>query len=68
VQEFTADCPPGALVILHSDGVQTQWDLGDYPGLTMRAPALVAGILMRDFVRGRDDALVLVGRRRGVHA
>jgi anti-sigma regulatory factor (Ser/Thr protein kinase) len=68
VQEFTADCPPGALVILHSDGVQTQWDLGDYPGLTMRAPALVAGILMRDFVRGRDDALVLVGRRREEHA
>lgn len=68
VQEFTGECPPGALVILHSDGVQTQWDLADYPGLTMRAPALVAGILMRDFVRGRDDALVVVGRRRGEHA
>jgi hypothetical protein len=68
VQEFTTDCPPGALVILHSDGVQTQWDLADYPGLTMRAPVLVAGLLMRDFVRGRDDALVLVGRRRGEHA
>jgi anti-sigma regulatory factor (Ser/Thr protein kinase) len=68
VQEFTTDCPPGALVILHSDGVQTQWDLADYPGLTVRAPVLVAGIMMRDFVRGRDDALVLVGRRRGGHA
>jgi anti-sigma regulatory factor (Ser/Thr protein kinase) len=68
VQEFAADCPPGALVILHSDGVHTQWDLADYPGLYMRAPALVAGILMRDFIRGRDDALVLVGRRRGGQA
>jgi hypothetical protein len=38
-------------VILHSDGVQTQWDLNDYPGLQARAPALVAGILMRDFIR-----------------
>jgi anti-sigma regulatory factor (Ser/Thr protein kinase) len=68
VQEFTAECPPGALVILHSDGVQTQWDLASYPGLHARAPALVAGILMRDFIRGRDDAMVLVGRRRGGHA
>lgn len=68
VQEFGADCPPGALVILHSDGVQTQWDLLDYPGLHARVPVLVAGILIRDFIRGRDDALVLVGRRRGESA
>jgi len=68
VQEFTVECPPGALVVLHSDGLQTQWDLASYPGLHARAPALVAGILMRDFIRGRDDAMVLVGRRRGGHA
>jgi hypothetical protein len=68
VQEFTVECLPGALCILHSDGVQTQWDLADYPGLHARAPALVAGILMRDCIRGRDDAMVLVGRRRGGHA
>jgi len=68
VQEFTVDCPPGTLCILHSDGVETRWDLADYPGLHARAPALVAGILMRDFIRGRDDAMVLVGRRRGGHA
>jgi|AraplaDrversion2_2_1032049.scaffolds.fasta_scaffold04815_6 anti-sigma regulatory factor (Ser/Thr protein kinase) len=65
VQEFSADCPPGAIVIMHSDGVHTQWDLAEYPGLVARTPALVAGILMRDFIRRRDDAMVLVGRRRG---
>jgi len=65
VQEFTLACPPGALVILHSDGIQTQWDLNAYPGLYARTPAIVAGILMRDFIRRRDDAMVLVGRRRG---
>jgi anti-sigma regulatory factor (Ser/Thr protein kinase) len=68
VQEFTVACPPGAVCILHSDGVQTQWDLTAYPGLLTRAPALIAGILMRDFIRGRDDAMVLVGRRRGGQA
>jgi len=64
VQEFAVACPPGALVILHSDGIQTQWDLQAYPGLQARSPAIVAGILMRDFIRRRDDAMVLVGRRR----
>jgi len=64
VQEFGVACPPGALVILHSDGIQTQWDLKAYPGLAARTPAIVAGILMRDFIRRRDDAMVLVGRRR----
>jgi hypothetical protein len=68
VQEFGADCPPGAIVIMHSDGVHTQWNLADYPGLQRCAPILVAGILMRDFIRRRDDAMVLVGRRRGGHA
>lgn len=69
VQEFSVACPPGALVILHSDGIQTQWDLKAYPGLHARSPAIVAGILMRDFIRRRDDAMVLVGRRRhGGHA
>jgi anti-sigma regulatory factor (Ser/Thr protein kinase) len=64
VQEFSVPCPPGALVILHSDGIQTQWDLDRYPGLLARSPALVAAMLMRDFIRRRDDAMVLVVRRR----
>ena len=56
--------PKTALCVLHSDGLQTQWDLDDYPGLQMRAPAIVAGILLRDFSRRRDDAMVLVARRK----
>jgi anti-sigma regulatory factor (Ser/Thr protein kinase) len=64
VQEFAAPFPPGALCVLYSDGIQSQWDLGDYPGLHVRAPALVAAVLMRDFIRRRDDAMVLVARRR----
>jgi anti-sigma regulatory factor (Ser/Thr protein kinase) len=63
VQEFAAAFPPGALCIMHSDGVQTNWDLDSYPGLRMRHPALVAAVLMRDFTRRRDDAMVLAVRR-----
>jgi anti-sigma regulatory factor (Ser/Thr protein kinase) len=65
VQEFAVPFPPGALCILHSDGIQTQWDLASYPGLCVCSPALVAAILMRDFIRRRDDAMVLVVRRGG---
>ena len=51
------------LVILASDGLSTSWTLDDYPGLSQRHPSLIAGVLYRDFSRGRDDVTVLVGRQ-----
>ncbi len=62
VQEFSYPCPADALVLLHSDGLMTRWRLDAYPGLVMRHPALVAGVLHRDYLRGRDDATILVTR------
>lgn len=62
VQEFTVPSAPGALVILASDGISTQWDLALYPGLVACAPSLIAAVLLRDFARVRDDASVLVMR------
>src|SRR5262245_14361414 len=50
-------------VILHSDGLSPRWDLSDYPGLMTAHPSLIAGILHRDFRRGRDDASIVVVRR-----
>ena len=50
------------LVILHSDGVSARWDLAAYPGLVSQHPSLVAGVLLRDFKRGRDDASVVALR------
>lgn len=65
VQEFVLPCPPGALVILASDGIATQWDLAQYPGLAACDPAIVAAVLLRDHARARDDACVLVQRCPG---
>lgn len=48
------------LLILYSDGLQSRWNLSDYPGLVHRHPALIAAILHRDFCRGRDDVTVFV--------
>lgn len=51
-----------SLVILASDGLTTSWRLDNYPGLAQHHPALIAGVLYRDFNRGRDDATVFVAR------
>lgn len=52
----------GRLLILHSDGLQSRWNLRDYPGLATRHPAVVTALLHRDFSRGRDDAAVFAIR------
>ena len=51
-----------ALLVMHSDGVATRWDLGAYPGIDARHPGIAAALLYRDFTRGRDDATVLAVR------
>jgi anti-sigma regulatory factor (Ser/Thr protein kinase) len=52
------------LLILHSDGLRSGWDLTTYPGLSEAHPALVAAVLLRDWKRGRDDASVIALRWR----
>jgi anti-sigma regulatory factor (Ser/Thr protein kinase) len=62
IQEFKVEWPRRAVLIMHSDGLQTRWDLSKYPGLLARRPAVIAGVLFRDFRRQRDDASVLVAK------
>ena len=61
-QEFTYDWNKGAFLILYTDGLQSKWKLDSYPGLPMRHPSLMAGIMYRDFRRERDDVTVLIIR------
>lgn len=65
VQQFDVPYPRDSLVVLHSDGLGSRWDLERYPGLSTRHPALVAAVLYRDFSRGRDDVTVFVARAAG---
>jgi anti-sigma regulatory factor (Ser/Thr protein kinase) len=58
--QFTYAYRPGSTIIMHSDGLHTQWGLERYPGILRQHPALIAGALYRDFSRGRDDVTVLV--------
>ncbi|MGA2880698.1 MAG: ATP-binding SpoIIE family protein phosphatase [Bryobacteraceae bacterium] len=62
IQEFSYSWPQDGLLVLHSDGLSTGTGLESYPGLAARDPALIAGVLYRDFCRGRDDATVVVAK------
>jgi anti-sigma regulatory factor (Ser/Thr protein kinase) len=66
VQQFEFAFPRGALLIFHSDGLATHWNLGEYPGLAARHPGLIAGVLYRDHERVRDDVTVVVVRNGSV--
>lgn len=59
ISEFSQPWAEGAVLIMHSDGISTHWDLARYPGLLARDPGLICGVLYRDFARGHDDATVV---------
>ncbi|EWC60634.1 Anti-sigma B factor RsbT [Actinokineospora spheciospongiae] len=60
VRMFEYPLPPGAVVVLHSDGLTDRWELA--PGLGAHPPLVVALTLLRDAGVRRDDASVLVAR------
>ena len=62
IQEFDYPLPPDGLVVLHSDGLSSKWKPDPYPGLFRRDVAIIAGVIYRDSVRGRDDSSILVCR------
>ena len=62
--EFTYPWTEASVLVLHSDGLQSQWSLDQEPGLAARHPALIAGVLFRDHRRGRADVTVVAARQR----
>jgi anti-sigma regulatory factor (Ser/Thr protein kinase) len=62
IRTFDYPLPPGAVVVLHSDGVRPRWGADLLGHVSGRAPLLVAATLLRDAGVRHDDACVLVGR------
>jgi len=58
IQEYTYPWQRGAVLIMHSDGLK-QWNIDAYAGALQHDPAVIAGLLYRDFRRGTDDVTVL---------
>jgi anti-sigma regulatory factor (Ser/Thr protein kinase) len=65
---FDYEWPPGATLMMHSDGLSSRWPLPRWSGLWSRHPGLIAGIAYRDLARGTDDAVVVVARDHGTAA
>ena len=61
-QEFTYPWEANSILIMHSDGLGSRWDLKRYPGIWNRHPSIIAAVLHRDFSRGRDDVTVFVAK------
>ncbi|MEU8244501.1 SpoIIE family protein phosphatase [Actinoplanes missouriensis] len=62
VREYDYPLVPGAVVLMHTDGVVDRWNPSDYPGLLTRSPEVIAATVLRDAGTRRDDAGVLVAR------
>lgn len=63
LQEYHYPWPRGALLVVHSDGLETHWSLQDFPGLSGCHASVIAAALYRKHWRRRDDVVVLVARR-----
>jgi anti-sigma regulatory factor (Ser/Thr protein kinase) len=64
LEEVRAEWPAHAVLVLHSDGIESRWASPLLHPLLAHDPALVAAVLARDHFRGRDDATVVVLRRK----
>ncbi|MCS0604398.1 SpoIIE family protein phosphatase [Streptomyces sp. LP11] len=62
---FETPWPPGAVLVLHSDGLSDRWKPADFPGLFGQDPAMIAGQLLNQMAVRRDDAGIAVAVHRG---
>jgi anti-sigma regulatory factor (Ser/Thr protein kinase) len=64
LQEFSYPLEGDALIVMHSDGLASSWNLDSHPGLRRRHPSVMAGVLYREAARQRDDVCVVVVKLR----
>lgn len=60
IRQFEYTAPPGAAIVLHSDGISNRWEPSALPGLNARDPLVVGAALLAEAGTRRDDASVLV--------
>lgn len=62
-QEFVHEWNDDSILVMHSDGISTRWDMDQYPGLHRCHPSVIAAVLHRDFTRTRDDSTIVILKR-----
>lgn len=53
-----------SLLVIHSDGLKSKWDLNKYPHLKRHDASVIAAVLYKDHTRKTDDVLVIVGKHK----
>ena len=46
IRQFEYQVPPGAAVVLHSDGITSRWEAAALPGVAAKDPLLIAAVLL----------------------
>ncbi|MER6856300.1 ATP-binding SpoIIE family protein phosphatase [Streptomyces pilosus] len=57
---FESDFPPGACLVMHTDGLSDRWRPADFPGLFAQDPVVTAAQILNQAAVRRDDAGVVV--------
>ena len=60
--EETLEVEPNAILVMHSDGLNTLRSLDTRASLLQRSAPVIAADLLADNLRGRDDASIIVSR------
>ncbi len=60
IRQFDYAVPPGAAIVLHSDGLSSRWDARALPGLDSTDPLIIAAALLAEAGVHRDDAGIIV--------
>jgi anti-sigma regulatory factor (Ser/Thr protein kinase) len=63
-EEASTAWPPHAVLVVCSDGIATRWSPAILLPVLGRDPLLAAALIVRDQLRGKDDATVAVLRRK----
>lgn len=56
----------GGLLVIHSDGLVSRWDLTKYVQIQKYDPAVLAACLYRDFSRGNDDTTIIISKHPAI--
>ena len=64
LKEIEYEWPSHAVLVVHSDGIVGRWDLRGVPELLGCEAIVIAAWLLREHLRGRDDATIAVLRLR----
>jgi anti-sigma regulatory factor (Ser/Thr protein kinase) len=51
-----------SMLVLHSDGLNSRWDINKFPYLKKHDPSIIAATLYKQHTRKTDDVLVIIGK------